>query len=367
MSLPIISPSNKKFAVVIGINYNGTSSQLNGCINDAIHIKQFLIEKCNYLSENILFLADDGTSTIPTRQNIINAFNTLIQKASVENFNELWLSYSGHGSYTVDLNNEEADRRDELICPVDYSQAGMLTDDFIYSNLVAKLPASAILFALLDSCNSGTVFDLPYIYINSIAKNNNNIPVAKVITISGSRDDQLSADAYINGKYQGAMTWSFLNALAKANYNIKILDLLKNMRVLMANTYTQIPLLAVTTEDQYDRVFISGPITPVDPPPPTLKSVTFTLTTDYWYKESSWNVLSLIDNKYLFATDNKFVSIRQTVEIVVKTLPIGDYKLIIKDTYGDGGVTFRVTQGLVILTNGVMTTGKIGEFTFKVI
>src|SRR3989442_1733819 len=136
----IINSTNKKFAVVIGINYVGTNNELSGCINDANHVKTFLIDKAKYLPENIVFLADDGVHSKPTKQNILDTFTLLVNKAINEGFNELWFSYSGHGSYQPDNNVDEKDYQDEVICPCDFSTSGMIVDDYINDNLVCKLP-----------------------------------------------------------------------------------------------------------------------------------------------------------------------------------------------------------------------------------
>src|SRR5205085_10053017 len=366
-TLPVINSSSKKFAVVVGINYYNTSNQLNGCINDAIHLKTFLIEKCGYLAENIIMLVDDGTGITPNKQNIINSFNTLINKATNEQFTELWFSYSGHGSYITDTNGDEKDGHDEILCPCDFSSAGMIIDDFIYENLVVKLPKGCSLFALMDCCHSGTVFDLPYIYNTSFSTNNsNNRHVASVVTISGCRDDQVSADAYINSNYERAMSWSFLNALANAKYDIKIVDLVNNMRVLLKSGYTQVPLLAMSSNTEYDRKFMQLPTAPITPlPSSSSKPIKFKLTTDYWFKESSWNIWSLNDNKYIFPTNGVFTSKYQSTEIT-RDLALGKYKLCVFDSYGDGGLTSLVTDGLITLVSAKMYSGKLGEYTFEV-
>ena len=366
---PIINTSTKKYAVLIGINYFNTASQLNGCINDALHLKSFLTTKANYLPENIVTLVDDGTATMPTKQNIINSFNTLIAKAN-EGFTELFLSCSSHGSYIVDTNNDELDRQDEVICPVDYANVGMISDDFIYENLIVKLPATVTLFALMDSCYSGSIFDLPFIYNLSFTTNNNHSShVASVVSISGCRDDQTSADSFMNNVYQGAMTWSFLKAIEDSQYNIKIVDLVKNMRLLLAGKFTQVPLLAVSSSLEYDRQFMQpATITPVIVPiisPVSIKPIKFTLTTDYWFKESSWNVWSFVTNKYIFDKNNVFLYKNQTVTMT-KYLPVGQYKLCINDTYGDGGVTAVVSYGLTKLVSTKVYTGKLAEYHFKV-
>jgi hypothetical protein len=35
----------RKKALIIGINYHGTKHELNGCINDAMNAREFLIER----------------------------------------------------------------------------------------------------------------------------------------------------------------------------------------------------------------------------------------------------------------------------------------------------------------------------------
>jgi hypothetical protein len=64
--------------------------------------------------------------------------------------------------------------------------------------------------------------------------------------LSGCKDEQYSADAYINGKYQGAMTWGFFEVLKKNNYkSISYQDLLSQIQTLLsANKYEQVPQLS---------------------------------------------------------------------------------------------------------------------------
>jgi hypothetical protein len=182
--------------------------------------------------------------------------------------------------------------------------------------------------------------------------------VANVISISGCKDNQTSADACINNTYQGAMTWSFLNALNNLQYNAKLTDLVSHMRSLLKTGYTQVPLLAVSSNDQYDRYFISNSITPT-------KSIKFIMTVDSWYYESNWNIWSNTDGKYVFPSDKVFTYKYQTMNISQNLAP-GTYKLVVRDTYGDGGVTSLVTNGLITLVSGKMSFGKLAEYTFAI-
>jgi len=157
----VIGSGGKKYAVLIGINYFGTNSELGGCINDANNLKEFLIERCNYLPENILMLTDDNDDNKPTKQNIKNSFDMLVDKAKNDQFTELWLSYSGHGSYKYDKSGDENDNYDEVLCPVDYSDSGMIVDDYIYNNLISKLPSGVTLFSLISSAIKADKFLIP--------------------------------------------------------------------------------------------------------------------------------------------------------------------------------------------------------------
>jgi hypothetical protein len=365
----VIDSTKKKFAVLVGINYYGTSGELRGCINDVNNLKSILINRFGYLPENVLTLTDNTTdaSRIPNRQNILNSFSTLVSKAENEDFTELWFSYSGHGTYYTDASNDETDGRDELLCPVDYATSGFITDDVVYSSLASKVPASAQLFCLMDCCHSGTILDLPYLYSTSLSTNNTHQCAAQVISISGCRDDQTSADAYMGSDYEGAMTWSFINALSNANFNIKLVDLVQNMRVLLSNGFTQVPMLAMTSPDDVDLHFVQPSAEPEPEPEVSTdpRPIKFTMSTDYWYWESSWNVWSAELNKNVFPSDQRFSS-RYQQTITTAHLKPSTYKLIIRDTYGDGGVSALVQDGLNDLIRGTMNTGRLAEVTFVV-
>ena len=106
------------------------------------------------------------------------------------------------------------------------------------------------LFALFDCCHSGTILDLRYQYFDSENYNKPSVnskvteTIGNVIMISGCRDKQTSADAYINSSSQGAMTWSFLDTLNKKP-NLSWKDLITSMRSsLKISKYDQIPQLS---------------------------------------------------------------------------------------------------------------------------
>lgn len=238
--------------LAIGINYVGSRCQLNGCINDVINLKQNLKSK-SYTSMTEI---SHDKNLLPTRQNIINAINEFTKDAKAGM--NLLFQYSGHGSYTRDLNHDEADGRDETICPVDYDASGDIVDDDLRKILIDVLPEGCKLWCIFDCCHSGTVLDLKYNY-TAVAtdrgrKYNKGVDAhyldskCQVICISGCRDPQTSADAYVEKKFQGAMTWGLLKSITTLTGQKKPLTyrcIMKNLLLLMKqNGYEQIPQIS---------------------------------------------------------------------------------------------------------------------------
>jgi hypothetical protein len=124
----------------------------------------------------------------------------------------------------------------------------MIVDDELKTLIDQNLKQGVTLITFFDSCFSGSVLDLRYQYMDSLDGNNltENIKETEtkgnVIMISGCSEKQTSADAYMDNKSQGAMTWSFLNAYS--NKDITWRQLLINMRdVLKKSNFDQIPQL----------------------------------------------------------------------------------------------------------------------------
>lgn len=245
-------PNSGKKALLVGINYKGSGpNELYGCINDTNNTKSLLEQK--FAFKNFIFLTDD-TNKKPTKLNIIGEFTNLLVNAV--SGDTLFFLYSGHGTRTIDLNKDELDGRDEMIVPIDATNIqSCIVDDELNQIIKSNLKPGVKLFALFDSCFSGTVLDLKYNYLDSDNLNNltTNSNVAEtsgqVIMISGCKDSQTSADAYVNygGKdiSAGAMTFSFLKTINDKGTNISLKTLIESMRTLLKeNAYDQIPQLS---------------------------------------------------------------------------------------------------------------------------
>jgi len=216
-----------KKALLVGINkYRpDLNADLRGCVNDVEMIRYLLVNKFGFEPDNIRAIVDDRA----TRSNILQRLQWLINGTKEGDF--LVFQFSGHGSQVRDRNGDELnDHLDEILCPYDLDWNNPLTDD-ILSGIFSKLPRGVKLLMLADCCHSGTIareignpryekarFIMPPFDIKSRSLNK-ELPRRKlaskaqgdtqrIILISGCRDDQTSADAYINGKYNGAFSWA---------------------------------------------------------------------------------------------------------------------------------------------------------------
>lgn len=234
-----------KKALIVGINYNGSSAQLNGCINDADNMLQEL-KKQGYSEEHIRLLTDD-TFDKPTRSNILKGLLTLILSGA----SRLFFHYSGHGASVYDRNGDEEDGRDETLVPIDYEENGLILDDEI-RGILCCLREDQKLTCVMDCCHSGTGMDLTYNLFEryggrylTMKADSKHLPTrGQCIMISGCQDSQTSADAFIGNEYKGAMTHSFLKSINEPKTRTYE-DLIRRMRkILETEGYTQIPNLS---------------------------------------------------------------------------------------------------------------------------
>lgn len=238
----------KKAALLVGINYVGTKSELRGCENDVYNTKQILIDNYGFKEDEIIILteSENDSSRHPTVQNITDGLNWLVNKGN-SGYKSLWFQYAGHGYYFNDEDGDEKDGLDECIVTTDNVA---ITDDQFRSYLVERLPKECDLFCFMDCCHSGTMLDLKYKYkadTDAVVLENNVIPQCNVVSISGCRDNQTSADAWIDGNFVGALTKTFLDVIESHNYKnneIPLFQLVNEVRnKLQENHFGQVPQL----------------------------------------------------------------------------------------------------------------------------
>jgi hypothetical protein len=246
-ALPAIK--NKK-ALLVGIRYLNTETMLDGCWNDIMNYKDNLLIPLGFSSTNIKIMADSislaynpdkKVSMTPTRANILREFTLLLSESKAGDL--LFFGYSGHGFWRYDTSNDETDNRDESLDVLDDE----IFDDEIYNLIKTKLHHKATLILIFDSCHSGTVCDLRCRYsqnTSEVYRELSSAPVGNVFMLSGSRDNQTSADDIVNGKAGGGLTNAFFKV-----YNEKKTsswkEILVNVRYELVSTeYTQVPQLS---------------------------------------------------------------------------------------------------------------------------
>ena len=272
----------RRTALLVGINYNNNpDATLNGCYNDVVNVSQYLRTVLGYPASSVTVLTDGnrgaaGTGTAsavpPTRQNILAGMTALV--AGMVAGDEAVFHFSGHGSLVRDTNGDEtATGLDSCLCPLDYNTpasagGGVVTDDEIRALLVNRVPRGARLYVILDCCHNGTGCDVRYKYEDfsillrppsartaalwrtqqkAFANPKYAETAGEVYMISGCRDEQTSADAYINNAFAGALTYAVFAILRANQATIRAYSwsaLLRDVRHFMrVNRYSQIPQL----------------------------------------------------------------------------------------------------------------------------
>jgi metacaspase-1 len=98
---------------------------------------------------------------VPTRANLLRAMRWLVEGSG--SGDSLVFHFSGHGVQKLDLNDDEVDGYNEALCPADFEQSGKILDDEINEIIVRPLGRGVKLHAVVDTCHSGTILDLPYL------------------------------------------------------------------------------------------------------------------------------------------------------------------------------------------------------------
>lgn len=240
-----------KKALLVGINYKNTSAELRGCVNDVNDLKQMLITKYHYVDSNIVTLLDSNA----TKYNILTQLTKLLQ--SSKSGDTLFFSFSGHGYFIDDFSGEELDGKDEVIISVDKFA---IVDDELKKIIDTHLKEKVTLFVLVDTCHSGTILDLPYQYFKGDQEMIHHSLCSEtkgtVFCLSGCRDDQVSMDAYLQGDFNGAMTYHFIEVINE-NDSITWKGCLKQLREkLKTKKFDQIPQLTTGKHVEVGTVYV---------------------------------------------------------------------------------------------------------------
>ncbi|KAG8922038.1 Ca(2+)-dependent cysteine protease [Tulasnella sp. 418] len=262
--------TGKKKALCIGINYIGSDGPLKGCSKDALRMKEFIIEKYQYTDANVILLTDDpvvNNHGLPTKDNIIQAMNWLVEGATADD--SLFFHFSGHGDRKEDENGDEGDGWDEAIVCADKQ---LIVDDYTTGGTVKDPSVIAASGAsLLSAAKASTKGDIKGFVknVNRMIKNARGAKKnadrfarktkshpADVISWAGCKDSQMSADTQIGGQATGAMSYAFIASL-KENPDQTYRQLLLSVRRILKEHFSQKPQLSSSHPMDVNVLFIA--------------------------------------------------------------------------------------------------------------
>ena len=268
-----------KRALLIGINrYQVPGADLRGCVNDVKDLSAALIEFHGFKKSDITVLTDHAA----TKKAMQAGIKTLIRDSTKGDV--ALIHYSGHGSHVPDDNQDESDGRDEILCPANLDWDDPLRDDWLRTTLDG-VKAGVNLTVIMDCCHSGTNTrevlppDAPVKqrYLPSpetlkavesgrsaprkvtselrasprAARKTRDIVKAQLpeVLITGCRDTQTSADAFINGRFNGALTFALVDAIRKSRGRLTYRQLHDRAAgVLKTRKFEQVPQLEGRSE-----------------------------------------------------------------------------------------------------------------------
>ena len=255
-------------ALLVGINaYPG--APLRGCANDITDMTKLLVDKVGFQVSDIRLLVDERAST----QEIKSRIEWLI--LGLKEGDRVLFHYSGHGAQYADRNNSgDVSALHDVICPVDFdwSQEKMITDSD-FKKMFAAIPKGVEFNWISDSCHSGdlakaligarpepgegyrvprlfpTPADMQWRIDTALSKGMRAVGLAVEhlygALVAGCKSDETSADAFVEGRYNGALTYALIKQLAAADGMRTALSstLPRVQSILTARGFTQHPQL----------------------------------------------------------------------------------------------------------------------------
>lgn len=223
----------KNKALLVGINkYPDPRNELRGCVNDILDMEYFITERNTvYQKQNVKKL----TNQQATKKSIELQIQWLIEGAQPGD--QLLFHYSGHGAQAPTLQPHlETDGLDEIICPYDFNGSNETTlRDKDFAKLFAHIPEGVHFIWISDSCHAEDLSRDPQMqwegsyryfmgakeafqenYLHEGLKDELQEGLTTPFNgalLSACASSELSADAYINKRYNGAFTYYLIKNL----------------------------------------------------------------------------------------------------------------------------------------------------------
>lgn len=218
-------------ALLIGIN-KYPNAPLRGCVNDMRDWADLLVERYKFKPASIRMLANFRARTGAIKKRL----QWLIDCKPGD---RVFFQFSGHGTqYPSRDYKHELDNLLEVICPFDFNwrKRRMITDKY-FARVFAKIPQGVKFYWVSDCCHSGDLTrslpkgdSIPRFYPQpaDIAWRGEGIKQKGIKSdramksgkldvgfVSGCKSNQTSADALINGRYCGALSYHLIKNLKR--------------------------------------------------------------------------------------------------------------------------------------------------------
>ncbi|MFZ1756562.1 MAG: caspase family protein [Caldilineaceae bacterium] len=299
-----------KRALLVGINqFQGRPEWLlRGCVNDSHAMSQLLKEYYAFQGDEIYTILDSDANA----QNIRDGLSWLLSDYSGDGKDVRLFHIASHGTQVAANaeDDDEDDKLDEVIVPYDHDWNNPFTDDLLRETF-APIPDGVNFTFLADCCHSGSInkdlfpaemdvrprrvdppgemlariqalndarFSAEAQWIESAynqaleglsfserrgkerglkeqlkalfyKEKKKMVEGERHVLLAACEDVQTAADAFIDGSYRGAFTWSLGKAISEANGNLTYGDLHeRSMQALKAGGYSQNPQLVCADE-----------------------------------------------------------------------------------------------------------------------
>lgn len=290
-------------AFIVGINdFTRASWALRGCINDTIEMQELLKTYFQFQAEDIRVLQNHGA----TKAGIHEGLKWLLSDYDGDGSDVRVFHFSSHGTQVEDQDDDEWERKDEVIVPYDHDWDDPFRDDYLW-HYFKEIPENVNFTFVADCCHSGNIqraaFDIEfrprYLYppievddrIRDMQQERDNqlrtyqaaqmaqlmqgvptdqwaakfeeflkltqeqfmqehfaiVHFERHFLLAACESRQTAADARIEGEWRGAMTWALSKAIVESNGDLTYEELIARAGANLKG-YDQKPQLECPTE-----------------------------------------------------------------------------------------------------------------------
>ena len=197
-------PTRPCFAIIVCLHANANSSY-----RDAVNLQRKLLD----WDAKTLIMSDQpipGATLVLSSRGLATAIDTAVTQYAPTH--DIFFSLSAHGYQQRGL---ESDGKDE------YIRVGTdrLLDDHLHTALLANVTPTTRVLALIDTCHSGSMLDLPETY-------HPNVPLGTVACVSACSDSETTGEDISDfGGFGGKLCAQFLDYQLQ---NFSIVDFFKH-------------------------------------------------------------------------------------------------------------------------------------------